>query len=210
MISVVTPSIRCDGLIPVQESLAKQTFQDFEWLTEIGIPERGHDLNAAFNRMLRRAKGELIVFYEDWAKVEPDFLEKAWDLYKKNPNTLFTCPLGKTLDWKEVKYDFRNFAETIEWDMWEIDLAFAPLKILKEVGGFDEELDKYWSFDNVNLAYRVLLTGKYNFAIAHELKGMVYDHDKMTIHPFRERFYPPFHNERLDAFKNGLKLQYLC
>src|ERR1035437_8527622 len=82
-ISVITPSIRCEGLKIVQQSLEKQTFQDFEWLTEIGIPGRGHDLNAAYNRMLRRAKGELIVSLQDFIKAPPQYLQKFWDAYQK-------------------------------------------------------------------------------------------------------------------------------
>jgi hypothetical protein len=71
-ISVLTPSIRPQGLAITQQCLTEQTFTDFEWLTEIGLPNRGHDLNSAYNRMLKRANGELVVSLQDYIKVRPE------------------------------------------------------------------------------------------------------------------------------------------
>ena len=64
-ISVITPSIRPEGLKIVRECLLNQTFKDFEWLVDINWTGK-HDLNASFNRLIRRASGELIVFYQDY------------------------------------------------------------------------------------------------------------------------------------------------
>jgi hypothetical protein len=48
-ISVISVSIRPKGLEITQKCLAKQIFQDFEWITELSVPEKGHDLNKAYN-----------------------------------------------------------------------------------------------------------------------------------------------------------------
>lgn len=214
-ISVLTPTIRPEGLKIVQESLAKQTFKDFEWLVEVGVPERGHDLNAAFNRMLRRAKGELIVIYQDYIKAPPDYLQKFWDAYQKHPRTFFTAPVGKVdnLDYQgAIKWDWRaKVKEDISdcrWDGWEIDSGCAPLSALKEIGGFDEELDHHWSCDNVNVGCRAELAG-YTFKNLCDNPVIAYDHDAHMSHPFRANFKPIFNNMRMDEFRQGLKINYL-
>lgn len=209
-ISVLTPSIRPEGLKYNQESLERQTFKDFEWLVELGIPGRGHDLNAAYNRMLRRAKGELIVSMQDYMKAPPDWLEKWWKAYQENPGTFMTAPHGKTLDWVNIEWDWRAYedANKPSYDCWEIDNAAAPLEALKSIGGFDEELDRYWSSDNVNVAYRAYLNG-FQFKNIFNNPVVSLNHDKIIPHPFREKYNPKFNRERMDTFKPGEKLNYI-
>lgn len=208
-ISVLTPTIRGDkALQPVMESLKQQTFKDFEWLIEYG-DGKTHDLNAAFNKMLKRAYGELIVFYEDYTKIRPDGLQKFWDAYQNDKNTFFTAPVGKTLNWKKVDWDWRITPENkADWMSWEIDWGAAPLEALKKIGGFDEALDKYWTFDNVNVGFRANLAG-YKFKNLYDNPAIALDHDKLMSHPFRQNWNPDFHNERLDQFRHGLKINYL-
>lgn len=194
-ITVCTPSIRPEGLALTQASLQSQTFQDFEWLVEIGLPP-AHDLNAAYNRMLRRAKGELVVSLQDFIRLEKDGLQKFWDAYQEFPDTFFTAPVGKTLDWTEIKWDWRDSDAVMEWNRWEIDWGAAPLKALKAIGGFDEALDEYWSSDNVSVAHRANLNG-YKFMNLRENKAVAFDHDEVIKHPFRDRYNPAFNNERM-------------
>ena len=197
LISVLTPSIRPHGLSVTQSTLEKQTFQDFEWLVEVGIPNKGHDLNAAYNRMLRRAKGELVVSLQDYTTIAPDGLQRFWEGYKENPDTFFTAPVGKTLDWKEIKYDWRENKEAkMDWQRWEIDWGAAPLEALKKIGGFDEALDEFWSCDNVNVGKRASMHG-YKFMNLPDNKAVAYDHDKVETHPFRKNYNPDFNNERM-------------
>lgn len=218
-ISVITPSIRPAGLEIVRESLGKQMFDEFEWLTEIGVPNRGHDLNQAFNRMLRRAEGELIVIYQDYIKAPPMYLQHFWDAYQANPDTFFTSPVGKVdnLDYTgEIKWDWRAWNDKdgltdyvpSRWDTWEIDSGAAPLAALKKIGGFDEELDQYWSCDNVNVGCRAELAG-YKFINVFSNPVLAYDHDAHIEHPFRDYYKPEFNNERMNAFRQGLKIDYL-
>lgn len=216
-ISVLTPSIRPEGLGIVQECLTRQTLTDFEWLVEIGLPGKGHDLNVAFNRMIRRAKGDLLVFYEDYTKILDDGLERFWKAYKDNPDTLLTAPLGKvnkwgdkpTWDWRAWKQDEKqsDYTKCLP-RTWEIDWGAAPKAILYDVGGFDEEFDKHWSADNLSVGIRANLKG-YKFACLFTNPAVAWDHDAHIKHPFRERYDTSFINDRLNAYKAGLTVDFL-
>lgn len=214
-ISVLTPSIRPEGLEITRKCLAEQTFKDFEWLVEIGYGK--HDLNASYNRMLKRAKGELIVSLQDWIKVEPDYLEHFWAAYIEHPDTFWTSPVGKVKEKDftgEIKWDWRNhnpenkMCGEISWDRWEIDSGAAPKKALFDIGGFDEELDNFWSSDNVNVGCRADLAG-YKFRNLFSNPALAFDHDAFSEHPFRKDYKPIFNNIRMDEFREGLKINYL-
>lgn len=207
--SILTPSIRPKGLAITQSSLKEQTLQDFEWLVELGIPDRGHDLNASYNRMLRRAKGEIIISLQDYIRIPKDGLERFYKAHKQNPDTFFTAPVGKVLDWKDKpEFDWREHTNECDWRRWEIDWGSAPLKALKKIGGFDEELDGHWSSDNVNVAFRADLAG-YQFKCLSDNKAIAIDHDKKMKHPFRDDYDPDFNNTRLALFEKGFKVDYL-
>lgn len=212
MISVLTPTIRPEGLHIVQKSLAEQTYQDFEWLVEVGIPERGHDLNQAYNRMLRRAEGKLIVSVQDWIKMPEDGLEKFYEAYKEDDSKFYTAPLGKTdsLQDIEIEWDWRNKQNDSEimFKGWELDWAAAPKEAFYEIGGFDEKLDHFWSCDNVNVAKRADLAG-YEFELLQDNKAVALDHDKFYEHPFRKDFAPEFNKERMEKFEEGLTINNL-
>lgn len=214
-ISVITPTIRPEGLAVMQDSLKRQTFKDFEWLVEVGLGTE-HDLNQAFNRMIRRAKGELIVFYEDYTKILDDGLERFWRAYEENSNTLFTAPLGKVGTWTDSpKWDWRANRKPDEkdytscrWDTCELDWGAIPKKILYEIGGFDEELDKFWSCDNVNVGCRADIAGC-KFICVFTNPAVAFDHDAVIKHPFRDKFKPSFNTERMEYFRKGGKIDYL-
>lgn len=167
-ISVITPTIRKEGLKLVEESLKKQTFQDWEWLIgskfdpEVST-EQSHwvkdthtggywTLNRSYNDLIRRARGELIVSWQDWIWVPPDGLQKFWDNYENTKGIL--TGVGDQYErlnkwgkpeikiWadprKTDKYGsfYECFPQDIEWN-W----AAIPKEALFKVGGFDEELD---------------------------------------------------------------------
>lgn len=212
-ISILTPTIRGqEALEPNRQSILSQTFDpdEVEWLVDEG-DGKIHDLNASFNRMLRKAKGELIVFMEDYTRATTNGLIKFWEAYKREPETFWTAPLGKTLDWVKIDWDWRahNDITEIKSCDWEIDWACAPKKALFEVGGFDEELDRYWSGDNVNVAFRAQLKG-YKFKLLFDNPAVAFDHDKTIDHPFRKNFNPKFNFDRLRKVEMGeLKIDYL-
>lgn len=212
-ISVLTPSIRPAGLEITKKCLEEQTFQDFEWLVEIGHGK--HDLNAAYNRMLRRAKGELVVSLQDYIKVPPNYLQNWWDVYQKNPGTFMTAPVGKVdnleytgnanWDWRAARMNDHDTIRDCEWNCWEIDSGAAPLAALKQIGGFDEALDGSWSSDNVNVGKRAQLAG-YKFKCLFSNPALAYDHDAFISHPFRAGFDGSLNNMRMAMFEGGMIL----
>ncbi len=209
-ISVVTPTIRPEGLSVVQEALQKQTYQDFEWLVEVGLPKRGHDLNAAYNRMLRRATGTYIVSLQDWIIPNENGLQIFLDALEADKR-FYTAPVGLTSlrnpDESDRAFDYdwrkhRSSTDTVTWNEWEIDWAAAPLEALKQIGGFDEALDAHWSSDNVNVGYRAQLHG-YQFGNLPENIAYGIKHDELSEHPFRAKYNPDFNNERMERIKLG-------
>lgn len=189
----------------MQESLGKQTFQDFEWLIDISIPGRGHDLNQSYNRLLRRATGELIVSAQDWITIPEDGLQKFWDAH--DPHTFITAPVGKVIKiGDDPVWDWRVHKEAImDWTRWETDWAAAPRSALVAIGGWDEALDGHWSSDNVNVGYRAFRDG-YKFSHLPENPVIAVDHDALSPHPFRKDYDPKFNNERMKLFDAGLRL----
>lgn len=218
-ISVLTPTIRGKGLEIMQQCLKRQTMQDFEWLVEVGYTGK-YDINAAFNRMIRRAKGELLVFYEDYGKIMDDGIERFWKAYQEHPDTLFTAPLGKVDNLvdsvEKPRWDWRATKQKVEQTdytnclprCWEIDWACAPKKALYDVGGFDEEFDKHFSGDNVSVGVRAEMKG-WKFACLFTNPAIVFDHDKYKYNPNRELFNGTFIADRCLAYQAGLTINFL-
>ena len=211
-ISVITPSIRPSGLEVVRDSLANQTFDSFEWLVEFGFGKK-MSFSTDMNKLLRRVKGELVVSYQDYIKIPSDGLQKFWDAYQEDKKTFYTAPVGKTLDWKTVNWDWRYNGQKRKIDPpeWEMDWACAPLEAFYEIGGLDEDFDRGWSWDNVNIALRAEKAG-YKFMVLPGNKAVAYDHDKVMEHPFRDKLA---NNDTLseikrdDIEKGNWKLDYL-
>lgn len=210
-VSVICPTIRPQGLEITRECLLNQTFKDFEFLVDINWTGK-HDLNASYNRLIKRAQGELVVSLQDYIKIEPDALEKIWQVYQDNPDTFITYPVGKVNNNKyegKPKWDWRiNPQSNMDWRMWEIDFASCPKNALYNIGGFDEEIDGHWSMDNVNVGCRADLAG-YKFKHIPEIQGIAYDHDAFIEHPFRKDYEPIYCNMRMDEFRMGKKINYL-
>lgn len=196
-ISVITPSIRPDGLLMVQQSLRDQTFRDFEWLVEIGFPEKS-DLNAALNRMVKRAKGELLVFYQDFIYIQKNGLQKFWDEYQKKP-AFYTAALND--DWRNKP---ENQNKPLQFTHWEIDWGSCPREALVKIGGFDETLDDFWGFDNVNAGLRAEMAGYQIIAIDNKAGSPGHPET-----PMKKNRNPEYHNMRLDEIRRGLKIDYI-
>jgi hypothetical protein len=182
-VTIVTPTIRPNGLDVVARSIKKQTMcNEIEWCYEINTTGVV-DFSKAMNKMIRRAKGELIVSVQDYIKLPDDAIEKLWNAYLKEPDVFWTCPVGKTKDWEHITWDWRIDADDINWQEWEIDFGAASKKALFDIGGFEEELDEYWGFDNCIPAKRAELKG-YTFKCLKDNKAVAYDHNAFEEHPF--------------------------
>lgn len=202
MISILTPTIRKEGLGIVAKALRRQTFQDFEWL--VGSPfevdfatwvkddfEGGFwTLNRIYNRLISTSKGELIISWQDFTYADPDTLEKFWNLYKAEPNVLVSAvgnkyeqvyPERKGLVWKDPretdKYGtyYPCFWNDIEWNLCSI-----PRKALYDVGGFDEELDfRGYGMDGYGVNERINTLGGYDFKLNQTIKSYSLTHPRV-------------------------------
>lgn len=195
-VSVITPTIRPEGLNIMQDCLSLQTFQDFEWLLEIGFPNKS-DLNQALNRMVKRAKGELLVFYQDYIGIRPDGLERFWNEYEKDKTSFLTASVND--DWR-----LHNVNKPLEFTQWEIDWGACSREALVKIGGFDETLDQYWGFDNVNVGLRATMAGHRIMTIHNPAIG--YKHEEA---PMKKNRNEEYHNYRLQQIRQGLKVDFL-
>lgn len=176
-ISVLTPSIRAKYLGITYDSLKNQTFKGFEWLIDVDMPSDKFLLPKAMNRLLKRAKGDIIVILQDCISVPENFLQHIYDTYTGD---FVTYPISKegSFDWR------KNNNNEVQPQEWESDLASAPRKAFFEIGGYDEDYCNGWSWDNVEVAYRANYL-KYKFRCDNAVWGEAIDHDKLEEHPFR-------------------------
>lgn len=184
MISVLTPSIRPEYLYITQHALEQQTFTDFEWLVEVGLRNRGFMLPTDLNKMLRRAKGERVVMLQDCIRIEAEALERINAL----SNDFYTFPVGKVKDFVDTPvWDWREHkCWEVDENHWEADFACAPLKAFYDIGGYDEDYNNGWSWDNVDVGIRAKAAG-YHLYCDNTIRGVALDHDSIIENPFRNK-----------------------
>jgi len=92
-ISILTPTVRKDGLEIIAKQLAKQTFKDFEWLVGSSFDPKQKtarwikddfsggfwSLNRIYNKMFKKARGKYIVSLQDHIWIPPDALGRLLD-----------------------------------------------------------------------------------------------------------------------------------
>jgi len=204
-ISVITPTIRLKGLDIVRKSLSAQTFKDFEWLIcskedpkieeAIWVPDTFTggfwSLNRAYNALFKRAKGELIVTWQDWIFAKPDALEKFWEQYEATNKLALIGTSGHQYEsinkygkpqikiWSDPRRNEKNgsfyeiYPQDFEWNFGAI-----PLKAIFDVGGFCEILDeKGFGMDGYQVNERLDLLG-YKFFIDHSNESYTIRHGR--------------------------------
>jgi len=165
-VSVITPTIRKEGLDVVRQALENQTFKDFEWLVsspfDPGIPNikwipdkftKGYwTLNRAYNSLFLAAKGDLIISLQDWIWVPPTGIQQFVDASEAVKGII--SGVGDQYEgigqygkpeikiWSDPRKNTNNgsfyecYPNDAEWNWCAI-----PRKAIFEIGGMDEELD---------------------------------------------------------------------
>lgn len=202
MISILTPTVRKDRLEIVKQSLENQTYTDFEWL--IGSPfdpECGTwvvddftggywSLNRIYNKLIKQAKGDLLISLQDSIYIPPNGVEKfvmnfeatggiisgvgdqydRLDEYGKPYNKVWADPR------KTNHYDtfYQCNANDCEWN-W----AAFPKEAMLDVGGMDEELD-FLGFggDQLQVCERLDALG-YPFYLDQTNESFTYRHGRV-------------------------------
>lgn len=202
VISVLTPTIRPEGLEIVNKALKRQTFKDFEWL--IGSPfEPGYGtwvkddfeggywtLNRMYNKLIKQCKGDVVVSWQDYTFAKPDTLERFFTHYLSDPKTLVSAVGNKytevypelgEITWKDPRERddqgsyYYCFFNDIEWN-----LCLCPKSALYEVGGFDEKLDFLgFGMDGYGVNERLSLIGGYEFALDQAIKSYSLSHGRV-------------------------------
>ena len=233
-ITVITPSNRgSEALEIVARSLNRQTFTDFEWLVgspkdykllhehiHVGDPSKEEGdywvFNKLHNKLIKEAKGELIVSIQDWTSFQPDALEKFWFHFENDPKSIVSGVGNKFSDdsmlvqtWKDPRQrdDNGTFYEVYFNDI-EGNFCSVPREAILAVGGFDEYLDKFAGMDWYSVLARIHILGGYHFFIdqTNISKSMV--HGRYEAWEERNAIHGPY-QERAQSYKENPVLDYL-
>lgn len=235
-ISVITPTVRPEGLKLVEKALKRQTLKDFEWIiihpksSEIGTlgvpvvdviePEKQigdvWTLNKAYNAAIRQAKGELIVSWQDYTYADPETLERFWTHYQQEPNVLVGAVGNKYEDdtwtvktWQDPR---ENNDNGVYYPVWFSDIEWnlnsVPKQALYDVGGFDEELDKYYGMDGYSVNARIARIGGYDFKLDQSIKSYSTEHSRLPDWEEKNAIHGPY-QDRAKAYLANPKLTYL-
>lgn len=181
-ISVVTPTVRENGLDLVAKCLKRQTLKDYEWIVVspfkfvsrddrvVWVHDPGknegdyYSLNKAWNSAFKIAGGELMVSIVDLLWFPPETLEHLWTHYEANSKACIglighqysELVNGKpeNLVWKDPRETRNGFYEIKPFDL-ELCIASIPMKGIQEVGGVDEEYDQAPAWSEKDLACRL-------------------------------------------------------
>lgn len=160
--AVLTVSKRDGWLKDAKEQISNQTVQPNDWVIiqeGVNAPEkvRLSNLNASLNAGLRLINTDYVIFYQDFIQLPEDCFEKLLSLVDER--TLVTTCTPNYDGSDDGRYTGTDEPRRCRPEEWEANVAIAPMKILKLLGGFEEELDNGWSWDNVNLAQRAAMLG---------------------------------------------------
>ena len=186
-VSVITPSVRPDGLKLIKKALDRQTFKDYEWLVNHKRYKGGYwGLNRAYNELVRRAKGVLIVSWQDYTFAKPDALQKFYSHYQNNKKVVVGGVGNKYAsdDWivktwqdPRERDDIGSFYEVYPNDI-EFNFCAIPKKGLYEIGGWDEGMDFLgFGMDGISIVHRLDMVG-YKFYLDQTNKSFSLEHGR--------------------------------
>lgn len=235
MISIITPSVRPEALKVVENCLNRQKpngMLAYEWIVvspeEYGFgemnlkdpPKRESDfynLNKAWNAGLKKAKGDLFVSIVDGLWFPPDTLARLWDHYQRDPMSCISLT-GDQYDkvengkpehkvWVDPRRKGVSFYEIPPYDL-ELCIASLPMKGVKEVGGFDEEFDKFPAWSEKDLVCRMAKIG-YKCYIDESVEYRAVKHDRISGSKW-DKLYPQstaYFQKCYKEIQNGTRLK---
>lgn len=203
-ISIITLSTRPNGLKIVEKAIRQQTIgtSNVEWIIgspfkpDVGVkyrwakdPPKPKELYwqvyRQYNTCLRKAKGELVVSWQDFTYTSPDTLQRLWDHYEEEPKSLIGAVGNKYSDdsflvetWHDPRIRDKGYYDCpyneIEWN-----LCSVPKESLYKVGGFDEYLDRYSSLCGLDVLDRLNILGGYKFKIDESIRSFSTEHPRL-------------------------------
>lgn len=147
--------------------------------------DKKYNLTRANNAGIRASEGELIVWLQDLILMPPDGLQKYWNLYQAHPDSLYSGVDGRfslisdifdTSDpidiikghpWSHGRTDYVNLRANAKeiyqtYDPFQFELNYAAFArtVAEDLGGFNEDFDHGFAYDNTEFALRGLFIGK--------------------------------------------------
>lgn len=205
--SILTPSVRPEGLKLVKQALAYQDFKDYEWIicspdrfrkeivdvlgdfpyTFIGNPPlkdwQVWDLNYSYNRMLEKSNGELIVSWQDYTFADSDLLAKLWKHYTDDDKSVVSV-LGNK--YPDDDFDIPSWIDPrygltqYNWQDIEWNMCGCPKKLLYDIGGWIEEMDSHFGLDGYNINHRLVDAGIAHFKLEKDCRTYSLFHTRDT------------------------------
>lgn len=201
-ISVLTPTIRKEGLDLVRKALENQTFRSFEWLIcspfdpEIleatWVPdwfEGENTLNRAYNALLKASTADCIISWQDFTYAKPDTLDRFFFHFNETPTRVIGAVGNKytavypevgAMVWRDprMRNDLGSFYECNFFSI-EFNLASCPRKAFFEVGGYDEVMDELgFGMDSFSLLERIEDIGGYKFFLDQSILSYSLPHER--------------------------------
>lgn len=144
--------------------------------------DKPHAIARANNKGWQSAKGDLLVYVQDFVIIPEDGIESLVDVYRRNPNALIAptddywfsvepdfnnrqdwfngkTDIFTTHSWRNVRNEFSGIRDTDNPYDFEMDYAGIPRKIVEHLNGWWELFDENVGFDNTEIAYRALKSG---------------------------------------------------
>lgn len=232
MISVITPTIRPEGLEIVAKALRRQTFTDFEWIVGSPKPPNGHkchwipdpkkkkgdywNIYTVYNNLVKKASGKLIVTIQDYTFFNADGLEKFWFHYTQEPKTIVSGVGNKYQDdtwsvktWQDPRErDDQGTYYQCYYNDIELNFSAFPKDAFYSVGGFDEELNKYSSLCGLDVLDRLNIQGGWDFKLDQTNKSYSLEHGRLPKWEENLPFNGPYEKRRQTYFANPV-LEYL-
>lgn len=149
-----------------------------------------YSLNKAWNEAFKYAQGELIISIQDGLWFSPDMLEKFWIHYQNNPKALVGAighqyeqlengkPEHRVWSDPRSRTDFGSFYEVGPREI-EYCIASIPKQALLDVGGIDEEFDKYAALSEKEMNYRMEKAG-YIFYLDQSIEYRAIKHPRLS------------------------------
>jgi hypothetical protein len=171
----------------VEKALSRQTFQKFEWIVQEKTPTKEGNcwsLNHDYNLAIKKAKGNLIVSWQDFTYSDPTTLERLWTHYTQNKASIVSGVGNKYSDdswlvetWHDPRIKGISF-HGVPFSEIEANLCSFPRQALYDVGGFNEEMDKYYGLDAYDVLRRINGLNKYKFYIDETIKSYSLEHGR--------------------------------
>jgi hypothetical protein len=165
------------------------------------------NLNASLNEGLRHVTTPYVIFYQDLIDMpQRCFFRLMQHVDGRTFVTTVTKNDDQTTE-EDPRFTGLRKPRLCHPEEWEANVAAAPMDVLRALGGFDEEYDNGWSWDNVNIAERAQMLGC-RFICDESNRPQLLYHPKERSMPLNARF----HDLAMSQTRTGrrpLRLPYL-